>query len=150
MSTRGVIAEPKGDGWAGVYHHSDSQPTGLGAELWAQAAGSEQAEGLVRALVAASTEDALMDDEHASPLHIEWVYVLSGHTLTVLGHEPIDAWDEVRGLGSGFRIRQYRHAVVWQGDLRGPEPDWAALEAGHRAHVASLPWANDLVAALEA
>jgi hypothetical protein len=36
MSTRGIIARttgPKGQ-FAGRYHHSDSYPTGLGAELW--------------------------------------------------------------------------------------------------------------------
>lgn len=34
MSTRGVIARLKGDGWAGVYNHFDSYPTGLGEALW--------------------------------------------------------------------------------------------------------------------
>lgn len=35
MSTRGAIAYRAGDGWEGVYNHSDSYPTGLGKELWA-------------------------------------------------------------------------------------------------------------------
>ena len=35
MSTRAVIARPKGDEWEGRYHHSDGYPTGLGATLWA-------------------------------------------------------------------------------------------------------------------
>lgn len=33
MSTRGAIARSTDLGWAGVYHHSDSYPTGLGAFL---------------------------------------------------------------------------------------------------------------------
>ncbi|MGE0493246.1 MAG: hypothetical protein AB7S38_28820 [Vulcanimicrobiota bacterium] len=34
MATRGIIARRVGDGWHGVYHHSDSYPTGLGRTLW--------------------------------------------------------------------------------------------------------------------
>jgi len=34
MATRGIIAEPHGDSWWGVYHHWDSYPGGLGRELW--------------------------------------------------------------------------------------------------------------------
>lgn len=34
MSTRGAIAYRTGDGWEGVYNHSDSYPTGLGRDLW--------------------------------------------------------------------------------------------------------------------
>jgi len=34
MSTRGCIARRAGDGWQGVYHHSDSYPTGLGCYLF--------------------------------------------------------------------------------------------------------------------
>jgi hypothetical protein len=33
MGTRGIIAKPEGDGWAGRYHHWDSYPSGLGATL---------------------------------------------------------------------------------------------------------------------
>lgn len=36
MSTRGVIGKFTPKGWRGRYHHSDSYPTGLGAELWGQ------------------------------------------------------------------------------------------------------------------
>lgn len=34
MSTRGVIARKTAEGWVGVYHHFDSYPTALGAEIW--------------------------------------------------------------------------------------------------------------------
>lgn len=34
MSTRSVIARRAGDGWEGVYHHSDGYPTGLGCYLF--------------------------------------------------------------------------------------------------------------------
>jgi hypothetical protein len=34
MSTNGIIARPKGDGWEGRYHHWDSYPSGLGKALW--------------------------------------------------------------------------------------------------------------------
>ena len=34
MSTRSVIAQRAGDGWEGVYHHSDGYPTGLGCYLF--------------------------------------------------------------------------------------------------------------------
>ncbi|MEM3658424.1 MAG: hypothetical protein QXQ66_08445 [Candidatus Hadarchaeum sp.] len=34
MSTRGCVAVKMGNGWVGVYNHSDSYPTGLGKELW--------------------------------------------------------------------------------------------------------------------
>jgi hypothetical protein len=34
MSTKAVIARQTGDGWEGVYQHSDGYPTGLGKELW--------------------------------------------------------------------------------------------------------------------
>lgn len=34
MSTRGVIARKTAKGWIGVYHHFDSYPAGLGAEMW--------------------------------------------------------------------------------------------------------------------
>ena len=34
MSTRSCIARIKGDGFAGVYHHWDGYPAGLGAELY--------------------------------------------------------------------------------------------------------------------
>lgn len=33
MGTRGCIAKPEGDGWAGRYHHWDSYPEGLGRTL---------------------------------------------------------------------------------------------------------------------
>src|SRR5262245_9375701 len=38
MSTRAVIAEPRGDEWRGRYHHSDGYPSGLGRELWGKIA----------------------------------------------------------------------------------------------------------------
>jgi hypothetical protein len=34
MSTRGCVAIAQGDGWLGVYNHSDSYPTWLGKQLW--------------------------------------------------------------------------------------------------------------------
>ncbi len=34
MSTRSVIAERQGDGWRGVYHHSDGYPHGLGCYIF--------------------------------------------------------------------------------------------------------------------
>lgn len=34
MSTRGCVAIAQGDGWRGVYNHSDSYPTWLGKKLW--------------------------------------------------------------------------------------------------------------------
>jgi len=34
MSTRAIIARPRGDGFVGRYHHWDGYPTGLGAALW--------------------------------------------------------------------------------------------------------------------
>ena len=39
MGTRGIIARPAGDTWAGVYHHWDSYPSGLGKALWDMAHG---------------------------------------------------------------------------------------------------------------
>ena len=44
MSTRGVIARTKGDGFTGRYHHWDSYPEGLGETLyqWAQRMPLEQ------------------------------------------------------------------------------------------------------------
>lgn len=35
MSTRSIIAEPKGDVWRGRYCHSDGYPTWNGRQLWA-------------------------------------------------------------------------------------------------------------------
>jgi len=34
MSTHGIIAQRCGEGWEGVYNHSDSYPKELGKELW--------------------------------------------------------------------------------------------------------------------
>lgn len=34
MATSAVIARRAGDGWAGVYHHWDGYPSGLGRTLW--------------------------------------------------------------------------------------------------------------------
>ena len=34
MSTRAVIARLEGDGWRGVYHHSDGYPSGLGCYIF--------------------------------------------------------------------------------------------------------------------
>ena len=34
MSTRSVIARKKDQGFAGVYHHWDGYPSGVGATLW--------------------------------------------------------------------------------------------------------------------
>jgi hypothetical protein len=35
LSTRGVIARGMNRGWAGVYNHFDSYPTGQGRAIWA-------------------------------------------------------------------------------------------------------------------
>lgn len=41
MSTRGCVAICQGDGWQGVYNHSDSYPSGLGKKLWEHLQGKD-------------------------------------------------------------------------------------------------------------
>jgi hypothetical protein len=41
MSTRGCVAIAQGDGWLGVYNHSDSYPTWLGKNLWEHLQGKD-------------------------------------------------------------------------------------------------------------
>ena len=41
MSTRGCVAIARGDGWQGVYNHSDSYPIGLGKKLWGHLQGKD-------------------------------------------------------------------------------------------------------------
>lgn len=65
-------------------------------------------------------------EEECNPLFIAWVYVLSGDTMTVLGHYSIP--DATKPFGS-----RYSHRVVACVDLRGEEPDWGAMQDYHSA-----------------
>ena len=128
MSTRGVIARPKGDGWEGTFHGSDAYPSGLGMRLWDtfSEAPTMQGEAFVGELLQREHTER-WDDEQADPLYFEWVYVLSGRLMTILGP---------------YRIRRYAHRLVTQVALDGPEPDWLGLEREHRAWCEALPQYN--------
>jgi len=178
MSTRGVIAKPYADGWAGTYQHFDSYPTGLGKKLWAilhGGLGSEYPQNardchlnvqfatvdellafaldfehggwssfpsccyhhwrpeedeplteLIQAPCCGGGDGMGCTEETCDPLMLEWVYILSGQTMTVLGHYSIP--DET----VSYRSR-YAHRVVAQVDLAGAEPDWQLMQDEHSA-----------------
>mgnify|MGYP001577883886 CR=1 FL=1 len=123
MSTRGVLAVVEGDGWKGLYQHSDSYPTWLGKGLWAwlQEHGTkEYAKTLKKHPGGYSSfpEVCYCHDEsfgengkvptmritskRPDPLFIEWVYAVDVETemVSVFEHQDDEAFDEGRILDS--------------------------------------------------
>jgi hypothetical protein len=148
MGTRGAVAFGSPAHWEGVYNHSDSQPTGLGAALWLALRNARSAAGglahLRTALMAAgdwaafergeaAPEPLELSSESADPMYIEWVYVIDveGRRLHVLGHAQVDA-------PSGESPR-YFYDLSGSFDLDADEPNWRACEVAHsRKHAGPL------------
>lgn len=145
MSTRGVIAVAHGDGWRGVYHGMDSYPTWLGARLWYTIHQLRTLESFTTNVIDANPqgyrhihdpyEDRhgdmryTHDDEQASALFIEWVYVVGRHVLTIFTNEPTGEEQRCENdHGRWWMEPVYRWVVVCQVPLNGPEPDWQAIE----------------------
>ncbi|MFH1141301.1 MAG: hypothetical protein V1724_06525 [Chloroflexota bacterium] len=131
MSTRGVIARAKGDGWEGVYHHWDSYPTGLGKRLWT--ALHQEFHGNVEAFLSYVVDthragwssfpdhsytdtDMVITDRTVEPLFHEWVYVFSPRMLTV--------------FGSTVPEHNYELDLFGSVHLDGEEPNWSHVECG--------------------
>ena len=147
MSTRSAIAQPAGDGWAGVYCHSDGCPTWNGRRLW-EAYHREFGRDV------ASMRKALIDDHpqgwslllerpygpdepempivctcpspesKCDPLFIEWAYVLGDRELWVY-----EASQTKPGLGVTNNVdTTYVHRLVGAFPWDGDEPDWEAIK----------------------
>lgn len=148
MSTRGAIAIQKGDGWAGVYTHSDSYPSYRGTRVWRTIQ-----DGTFRSLIEShpggfSSFPNTPYPEHEPPmpvtsespgtLFIEWVYILStnGERLTILVNQllPIEGkmpYDEETLRPDGFWDYGHclaRHLFVVSIPVNGHEPNWEEIE----------------------
>lgn len=150
MSTRGVIARAKGDGWEGVYHHWDSYPTGLGRKLWT--ALYQEFHGSVEDFLhyvvdthragwssfpnnpyEPSEPDMVINDQTVEPLFHEYVYVFSPRMLTV--------------FGSTVPEQNYELDLFGSFPLDGPEPNWSYLECGeHLERCSHLRYVHDRTA----
>jgi hypothetical protein len=153
MSTRSVIAVAKGDGWQGIYCHMEGYPTYQGPELWrvwhtaylGDLTAFEQ--GVITGHPAGYStfpddchchnewgdKDGEMlythNDEQASALFIEWVYVFSRRVLTIFTSEPTGEQQRCENdNGRWWMEPAYRWVVVCQVPLDGPEPDWQVIE----------------------
>ncbi|HEX3872152.1 MAG TPA: hypothetical protein VHV77_17025 [Pirellulales bacterium] len=135
MSTRGAVGFGTLDDWVGVYNHSDSMPTVLGARLWPVLTGAFYDLAALRdRLLAAGRVEEFLDDARASeershrvssrsidPLYFEWIYVVelgSPVRLHVGGSVPLPPTPHESG---------YEY-VVTTCALDGREPDWRRCE----------------------
>jgi hypothetical protein len=144
VSTRGCIAIGTPESWLGLYNHSDSYPTGLGAEVWNNMQAAIHKDGIEAAMheVSQRVNDAarggyehndFMDNKAASPLFIEWVYIIDDetkvmHVLASRKRNPDpkhpNALDAEIRLGG----EKWEHFLIDTVPLDGPEPDWAAMQ----------------------
>jgi hypothetical protein len=71
------------------------------------------------------------EDEHANAaLHIEWVYVVGRHVLTIFKSVPTNRELRIENMtGHWWMEKVYRWAQVAQVSLQGGEPDWEKIEA---------------------
>ena len=153
MSTRGIIAQAKGDGFEGVYQHSDSYPNGLGPDLW-QALQARGAKAVVVEDIEAhrggwstypdrcychtmerNGPEMVMTQSQADWLFIEWGYVIdpdSNRLGVVVGlvREPGDhaEFSERNGNRREWREDNYGYRLVGSFPIDGPEPEWSVLE----------------------
>lgn len=132
MSTRGAIAYRTPGGWQGVYVHSDAYPEGIGKALWT--AYHDEFYGNVGQMI-----QALIKDHPSgwSSLIYRDCYC---HRPDPDGPMPVTSADEsgllwwlyILADGSDKLVIEKRLGSGWRGwasvDLRGPEPDWNALE----------------------
>lgn len=153
MSTRGVIARAKADGWEGVYQHSDSYPTYLGRHLWAGLHNGRSPADFVAQDIEAhkggwsSWPDRCychdMDrdgptmaitDKDVDWLFSEWVYVIDPDSATfsvIRGCVRRDGTHtETAPDGRTWEAENYGCSLVGSFSLDGEEPDWMALECG--------------------
>jgi len=166
MSTRGVIAIARGDGWIGVYNHSDSHATWMGPRVWehAQTIDYGAIEEAVLTGVNVITEERELDGELiTSELddiqgYIEWVWVFSPEVLTaytsVKTTEPrpgqrrewIEPWT-LRTLEGGIEQMggyYFVHDMVGTFPLSDPEPDWRPIECGENLErCGHMSWVHD-------
>ncbi len=150
MSTRAAIARPVGDGWEGVYHHSDGYPSGLGCYIFRII--HCQYKGDVAAFL------KLAIDEHpAGWFHIfPDVIVKEGGGFDIQNRAPqcychgyfgrggkrngmvtwLDdtdcEWAYVLDSGSGIMTTLDLRApkAMFQVSLNAPEPNWYEIECG--------------------
>jgi hypothetical protein len=162
MTDRGVIAFGRASSWKGVYNHRDSQPTSLGPrvhEMWQEGrltldffkehpggflsfpdlcfCHGDQAE-----MCGSCAKDSpfyikglprmYFTNLSADPLMINWVYVLDGSWVHVLGNYDTGRIRLKRGLAEMYRTLVYEFREISTVFLAGPEPDWSSIEREHR------------------
>jgi hypothetical protein len=145
LSTRGVIARGMNRGWAGVYNHFDSYPTGQGRAIWASlherfggdadaflryavdehpAGWSSFCDGEaygVEEVPGPGTASEIPFTEESTPFGIEWIYAVEPEDRALIVYKG-GTWHEGRN-----------HRLLGSFPLDGPEPDWLGLEADGRA-----------------
>lgn len=159
MSTRGCVAIAKGDGYKGVYNHSDSYPTWLGAHVFEHLQERLAEDGSLKPFAKKLAKhrrwetyieegrDAkglgLLTPETVDPLFIEWVYVIDAdeNSMTVLasvsekGTEPgnVQYREPLRrkdgAMDYGNYVYRHKLVAVIRIGLDEPEPDWEEIEA---------------------
>lgn len=145
MSTRGVIARPKGDEWEGRYHHFDGYPSGLGKTLWdlIQEWGVEKAH---RVLIDEHTgwstingrdwtQEPGYDRRSAPACYCHGARHEDGWMMTRSGNNANTEWAYV--IGALALVIEERVSHDWRAlgsyPYDGPEPDWEKLDAGGAA-----------------
>jgi len=145
LSTRSAIARPRGDGWEGVYCHSDGYPTGVGQDIWKLVHEKFNGDGeaflkeyldkhpsgwsifpdncychhpdwAARADHKTRITVSSTEDKTDTPLHIEWVYIVAPGVMTILKSFPLP------------EPGKYAWCIVTQVEFSDVEPDWAAIE----------------------
>ena len=153
---RGCVAIGDINNWEGVYNASNSQPSGLGIDVWKAITDKyggdlhKFAKDLEKtnrwesfAGKAERKDDAYKPDRITSkkpdPLNIEWVYVIDPDcgTLSILMFSRDNMFTPGGAIGKGKRDDdgfwnyghcRYRHKLVIILDTAGQEPDWIALD----------------------
>lgn len=138
MSTRGAIAIARGDGWVGVYNHSDSYPTWLGPRIWRYLQEDGYVafeEAVIRGMNihTGKLEELQTSEDYNGDL--EWVWIASRAVLTIMRME----WRQAPNLNGGNPP-----VGVSSFPLDGPKPDWVEVECGpNLEHCSHYAWIHD-------
>lgn len=158
MSTRSVIAEKTADGFAGVYHHFDGYPTGLGEKVWAMVK-EHGAQKFVDEYITkhkggwssipetcychdkyfvdrdGGEGDMRITEKTVQPLHHEWVYAIDPKTnsMDIYGHgdkPDHNLWVQVLEWSrtKGTKPVEYGLKLIATVKFDEPTPDWDAIE----------------------